>query len=629
MEKLGKYIRPYVWYIILTMGIKLLGAVLELLIPYYMEVILDDVVPTGQMTPIFLYGGLMLFCAAGCLIANVGANRMSAISSGRITRKLRYDLFEKLEHLSARQMDHLTVSSAESRLTSDTYNINQLLARMQRLGIRAPILLLGGVFMMLSMDPVLALVLILMLPFIGIIVYIVTKKSVPLYKEEQTVLDGMVRVLQENITGVRVIKALSKTDYEKQRFHNVNSELTRIDQKAGMITAITNPTSSLILNLGLTLVVLAGAFRVNSGNSQSGVIIAFLQYFVMILNAMLGVTRIFVMWSKGEASAHRVADVLALPEDLTPMDINDISRKAYSSVESDSSGKADRPEPSDSSAMTNSSEKRDNSGKANRSVEAKGTGKANSFEKISPIHIEFRDVTFSYTGIGANLDHISFKLKRGESLGILGETGAGKSTILNLLMRFYDPQEGAVLIDGRDVKTLTYDELRSKFGIAFQNDFVMEGTIEDNIRFFRSLDEEAILEASNDAQAAEFINAREGGMKASVVVRGNNLSGGQKQRLLISRALASRPEILLLDDASSALDYRTDALLRKALHKNYSNTTTILVAQRISSIRNCTHILVLSDGKTIGYGTHDELMASCEEYRMIAESQMGDGEESA
>ena len=583
MEKLGRYIRPYVWYIILTMGIKLLGAVLELLIPYYMEVILDDVVPTGQMTPIFLYGGLMLFCAAGCLIANVGANRMSAISSGKITRKLRYDLFEKLEHLSARQMDQLTVSSAESRLTSDTYNINQLLARMQRLGIRAPILLLGGVFMMLSMDPVLALVLILMLPFIGIIVYIVTKKSVPLYKEEQTVLDGMVRVLQENITGVRVIKALSKTEYEKQRFHNVNSELTRIDQKAGMITAITNPTSSLILNLGLTLVVLAGAFRVNSGNSQSGVIIAFLQYFVMILNAMLGVTRIFVMWSKGEASAHRVADVLALPEDLTPMDIENISGETGGSEESDD----------------------------------------------SPAHIEFQDVTFSYTGIGANLDHISFKLKRGESLGILGETGAGKSTILNLLMRFYDPQKGAVLIDGQDVRTLSHDELRSKFGIAFQNDFVMEGTIEDNIRFFRPIDEAAILEASKDAQAAEFINAREGGMKAAVVVRGNNLSGGQKQRLLISRALAAQPEILLLDDASSALDYRTDALLRKALHKNYSNTTTILVAQRISSIRNCTHILVLSDGKTIGYGTHDELMASCEEYRMIAESQMGDGEESA
>ena len=577
MEKLGKYIRPYVWYIVITMGIKLLGAVLELFIPYFMEIILDDVVPTGELVPIFLYGGLMLVCAAGCLAANVGANRMSAVSSGKITRKLRYDLFEKLEHLSARQMDQLTVSSAESRLTSDTYNINQLLARMQRLGIRAPILLLGGVFMMLSMDPVLSLVLIAMLPFIGIIVYVVTKKSVPLYKEEQGVLDGIVRVLQENITGVRVIKALSKTEYEKERFHKVNSELTRIDQKAGMITAITNPSTSLILNLGLTLVVLVGAFRVNSGSSQSGVIIAFLQYFVMILNAMLGITRIFVMWSKGEASAHRVADVLAMPEDLTVRD----------------------------KAETESS------------------------NETAPTHIEFRDVTFSYTGIGANLEHLNFKLMRGESLGILGETGAGKSTVLNLLMRFYDPQEGTVLIDGQDVRTISNEELRAKFGVAFQNDFVMEGTIEDNILFFRPIEEDAILKASEDAQATEFIAARDEGLQAAVVVRGNNLSGGQKQRLLISRALASRPEILLLDDSSSALDYRTDALLRKALHKNYSDTTTILVAQRISSIRNCTHILVLSDGKTIGYGSHEELMQTCEEYRIIAQSQMGDGKEPA
>ena len=579
MEKLGRYIRPHAWYMALTMGIKLLGAVMELMIPFFMEIILDDVVPTGQREPIFLYGGLMLLCAAGCLTANVCANRMSAFSSGRITRRLRYDLFEKLEHLSASQMDRLTVSSAESRLTSDTYNINQLLARMQRLGIRAPIMLLGGVCMMVGMDPVLSLALVGMLPFIGIIVYMVTKKSVPMYKEEQTVLDHMVRVLQENITGVRVIKALSKTDYEKGRFHKVNSELTAIDQKAGMVTAATNPSTSLILNLGLTLVVLVGAFRVNAGNSQSGVIIAFLQYFVMILNAMLGITRIFVMWSKGEASAHRVADVLAMPEDLT--------------------------------------------------VEEEASSPAAAGEGGEPAHIEFRDVTFSYTGIGANLDHLSFSLKRGESLGILGGTGSGKSTILNLLMRFYDPQQGAVLIGGRDVRTIPRGKLSAKFGVAFQNDFVMEGTIADNIRFFRSLDDGDLVRAAGDAQAEEFIAAREEGLQAPVAVRGNNLSGGQKQRLLIARALAARPEILLLDDSSSALDYRTDAMLRRALHGRYGNTTMILIAQRISSIRNCTHILVLSDGKTIGYGTHDELMRTCKEYRVIAQSQMGEGRQSA
>lgn len=575
MERLGKYIKPYIWYISLTVGIKLLGAVLELLIPYFMEVILDDVVPTGALGPILFYGALMLLCAIGCLIANIGANRMSAVSSGKITRKLRYDLFEKLQQLSASQMDQLTVSSAESRLTSDTYNINQLLARMQRLGIRTPILLLGGVVMMLSMDVVLSLVLVAMLPLIAGIVYLVTKKNVPLYTKEQTVLDRVVRVLQENITGVRIIKALSKTDHEKERFNSVNSELTGIEQKAEMIAAITNPSTSLVLNLGLTLVVVVGAYRVNSGNCQSGVIIAFLQYFVMMLNAMLGITRIFVMWSKGEASAHRVADILAAPKDLAVCDLGMEETDAV------------------------------------------------------PPHIEFRNVTFSYTGIGANLEGLSFKLKHGESLGILGETGAGKSTVLNLLMRFYDPQQGAVLIDGRDVRSYPPGELCSKFGVAFQNDFVMEGTIEDNIRFFRTADAQAIAAASEDAQLADFIAECEAGIHAPVSVRGNNLSGGQKQRLLIARALAARPEILLLDDASSALDYRTDAQLRKALHKNYHDTTTICVAQRISSIRSCTYILVLSDGKTIGFGTHEELMRSCEEYRMIAQSQMGEGKEMA
>lgn len=580
---------------------------MELLIPYFMEIILDDVVPTGELQPVFLYGGLMLLCAGGCLAANVGANRMSAISSGRITRRLRCDLFEKLEHLSASQMDRLTVSSAESRLTTDTYNINQLLARMQRLGIRAPILLSGGVVMMLSMDPVLSLVLICLLPLIGVIVYVVTRKSVPLYKEEQNVLDGMVRVLQENITGVRVIKALSKTDYEKERFHRVNSELTRIDQKAGMITAVTNPSASLILNLGLTLVVLAGAFRVNAGNSQSGVIIAFLQYFVMILNAMLGITRIFVMWSKGEASAHRVADVLAMPEDLVVME-------------------SEKP---DKENLNKENSNKENPNKEDLYKKGPDPQNPSPESETVPPHIEFRDVTFSYTGVGANLEHLSFRLMRGESLGILGGTGSGKSTVLNLLLRFYDPQEGSVLLDGRDVCTIPYEELHARFGVAFQNDFLMEGTIGDNIRFFRAVDEAALDRAAGDAQAAEFIAARDDGLQAEVAVRGNNLSGGQKQRLLIARALASRPEILLLDDASSALDYRTDALLRKALHQNYRDTTTILIAQRISSIRHCTHILVLSDGKTIGFGTHEELMQTCGEYRMIARSQMGDERGSA
>ena len=569
MARLERYIRPYWGFIALTVTIKLLGAVLELMIPYLMEIMLDEKVPAGSLSAIYLYGGLMLLCAAGCLGCNILANRMSAVSSGRITKKLRHDLFQKLQHLSARQMDGLTVSSAESRLTSDTYNVNQLLARVQRLGIRAPILLLGGVAMMLGMDAVLALVLLALLPIIAVVVYFVTKTSVPLYTRQQSVLDDVVRTVQENITGIRVIKALSKTEYEKQRFHGVNEELTHVDMKAGIITAITNPVATLTLNLGLTLVVVIGAYRVNSGQILSGVIVAFLQYFIMILNAMLGITRIFVMWSKGEASANRVADVLAMEEDLTVQP-------------------------------------------------------AGETEENAP-HIQFRDISFSYTGIGRNIDHLSFRLEHGQTLGILGPTGSGKSTILNLLLRLYDPDFGAVLIDGQDIRAIPYDALRKKFGVVFQNDFLAEGTLGSNIAFFRELDEAALTRAAEDAQA-DFLSEK-GGLDAEVVVRGNNLSGGQKQRLLIARALAGDPEILILDDASSALDYQTDSRLRKALRQNYRHTTTVLVAQRISSLRHADLILVLHDGAVIGAGKHEELMASCEEYRHLAEIQMGEGKE--
>ena len=570
MIRLKKYILPHGLFILLTVLIKLSGALLELLIPWLMETMLDHKVPAGDALSIWLYGGLMLLCALGCLLCNVIANRMSAKSSGLITRALRHDLFRKLQSLSARQLDELTVSSAESRLTSDTYNVNQLLARLQRLGIRAPILLMGGVAMMLAMDPVLSLVLIGLLPIIAIVVYFVTHTSVPLYTKQQGVLDQVVRTVQENITGIRVIKALSKTEYEKERFHRVNTELTATDMKAGFITAITNPVASLTLNLGLTLVVVIGAYRVHSGAVLSGVIVAFLQYFIMILNAMLGITRIFVMWSKGEASANRVADVLALPEDLTCLPQAD--------------AQPDAP------------------------------------------HIEFRDVSFSYTGIGKNIDSLSFKLGHGQTLGILGPTGSGKSTILNLLLRLYDPDSGTVLIDGQDIRSIPPEALKTKFGVVFQNDFITEGTIADNIRFLRALPDDALRRAAENAQA-EFIEEKEGNLEAQIVVRGNNLSGGQKQRLLIARALAADPEILILDDASSALDYQTDSRLRQALRIHYRNTTTILVAQRISSLRHADLILVLQDGCVIGAGNHDALMETCSEYRYLAQIQMGDGKE--
>ena len=570
MGRLKHYIKPHLLYIIITMAIKFIATYVELWIPSLMEIMLREETVSSGTEQIWFYGGLMLLCAIGCLVLNITANRMTAFSSGRITKKIRHDLFQKLQRLSAKQMDELTIPSAESRLTSDTYNVNVMLTRLQRMGIRAPILLIGGIIMMVRMDWKLSLIMIALLPIITVTVLTVTRKSIPMHEKQQSILDKVVRVLQENITGIRVVKALSKTQYERERFEGVNKELADMSQRAGMVTSITGPVNSAVLNLGLTAVVLFGAFRVNSGGIHASVIVASLQYFIMILNATMVTTRIFVLWGKGEASAKRVADVLETPEDLV--------------VEA-----AAEPE-------------------------------------TAPAHIEFRDVSFSYTGVESNLENLSFRLDHGQTLGILGSTGSGKSTILNLLMRLYDVDSGSILLDGQDIKQIPTEELRKKFGVVFQNDFITEGTLGHNIRFFRDLSQEEVEQAARCAQA-DFIWEKEGRFEGEVVVRGNNLSGGQKQRLLIARALAARPEILVLDDASSALDYQTDANLRRALRENYRDTTTVLVTQRISSLQHADLILVLDDGQVIGAGSHQQLMESCEEYRMIAETQMGDGRE--
>ena len=572
MKGLWKYIRPQVPVILLTLVIKFFGTFVELWIPSLMETMLDEKVPLGQLREIYIYGGLMILCALLCVVLNLSANAISAFTAGRVTKSIRRDLFAKLQSLSARQMDELTIPSAESRLTSDTYHVNNVLTRLQRIGIRGPILLVGGLVMMFRLDTQLAWILVALLPLISLVVYFVSKKSLPLYSGQQTVLDKVVRIMQENITGIRVTKALSKTEYERERFNGVNNELADISQKAGLVTGITGPVTTVILRIGLSLVVLLGAYRVNAGAIKPGAIIAALQYFTMIITAMTGVTRIFIMLSRGEASAKRISSVLELPEDMTVL-----------------------PEEAPCA-------------------------------EAAPAHIEFRNVDFSYTGVGKNLTDINFRLERGQTLGILGGTGSGKSTVLNLLMRLYDADAGQILLDGRDIKTISYEELRGKFGIVFQNDFITEGTIGHNVRFFRDLSDEELDRAAQCAQA-EFISQKEGGMDAEVVIRGNNLSGGQKQRLLIARALAGDPEILVLDDASSALDYKTDAQLRKALRENYRNTTTVLVTQRVSSLCHADWILVLSEGCVIGAGKHEQLMETCEEYRSIAQTQMGEGRE--
>ena len=585
MRTVYKYIKPVLWPMIGGLTLKFIAAMFDLTIPYFLETIIDKAAPTGQINQVLFWGVVMLVCSVLALVTNVTANRMAVRNTSKVTKTLRHDLFAKISHLSARKTDEFTVSSLISRLTTDSYNVNDMLVRVQRIGVRAPFLLIGGIIITLTLDPVLTLVLVAMLPIIAVVVYFVTKYSVPIYTHCQQILDKLVRTVQENATGVRVIKALGKGEHERKRFDNVNAGLANENKKAGVIMAITNPAATIVLNIGLTLVVIVGARRVNSGLTEPGTILAFLSYFTIILNAMLGITRVFVICSKGSASARRIESVLLAEDDMPIL-------------------------PEEENAQT---------------------------ENADAPHIEFRGVTFSYNKkeetdglrseerdyIKNNLTDISFTLNRGQTLGIIGATGSGKSTIVNLLIRFYDPDKGTVLVDGRDVRCIPREELCKKFGIAFQNDFIMANSIFENISFGRELTEEQVNRAIVLAQAKQMIDELPEGTGYRLTARGTNISGGQKQRMLIARAVAAEPEILILDDSSSALDYKTDASLRKALHSSLPDTTTVIIAQRISSIMNADLILVLDEGSIIGRGRHSELIESCPEYKLIADTQMG------
>ena len=585
MKFLWRYLKKYRWMILWGMSIKLGGTMLELLIPYVMEHLLDDVVPRKDVWQAVLWGAAMILLACLVRFLNVTANRKAIRISKEATFEIRRDLFHRALNLSGSQMDQVGLPSLISRMTSDTYNVQNFIRAGQTLGIRAPIMLLGGIAVTLTMDTGLALILCVMAPVLIALVVFVSSKGIPLYDLVQRGMDDVVRIMRENITGIRVVKALSKESYEMRRFGEANGNTAKRDIRAGVTMALPGPIVTLFLNVGLTLVVLIGARRVNAGETQPGVILAFLTYFNMILMGVMGLNRVFMMLSKANASAARIAEVAQLQEDLPVI-----------------------PE-----------------------AEAAKTGRDG--------YIVFDHVSFSYAGreegaadaaafAGSSrqqcLRDIDFTIRKGGSLGIIGATGSGKTTIINLLMRFYDTDEGHVFVDGKDVRAWDRDELHRLFGAVFQNDAIFADTIRENVIFGRDVDEQGLAQALEDAKAAEFVRRYEDGADHMAAIHGGNFSGGQKQRLLIARALAAGPEILILDDASSALDYRTDAELRRAIRERHGDATLIVIAQRVSSIMNLDEIIVLDEGEMIGKGTHDELMRDCPVYREIQQTQMGE-----
>lgn len=567
MKCILSFIKPLRSKIVLGLSIRAVSTLVELFIPFILAYILENVIAKNNVGEIIGFGVIMVLCALVACMGGITSNRIAASVTRQFSYEMRRELFAKTLLLSARSTDKFTIPSLESRITSDTYHVQNFVSMIQKMGIRAPLLLMGGTAITLFMDSALALVMIATLPIIFVVVYGISRRGVPLYTGVQKKVDNMVRVVREDAQGIRVIKALSKSDYENRRYDKVNKALIREETHAGTIMGIVNPAMTMIMNLGIAAVVAVAAFRINNNLSSPSTVIAFMQYFTIISTSMMSISRMFVMYTKCAASANRIAEIIECKNELAL-------------IADDGKGNCD-------------------------------------------YHISFENVCFSYLGKKNNLQNINVKLRAGQHLGIIGATGSGKSTFVKLLLRFYDADSGIIRINGRDIRSYSKSELTSMFGAVLQNGFLYADTIEENIRFGRDIPTEDIIDAAKIAQAHSFIEGFSEGYSHMLTSKGTNLSGGQRQRVLIARALAAKPDILILDDSSSALDYKTDSLLRAALAEKMTGSTVITVAQRVSSVKNCDIILVFEEGNIIGCGTHEELLNTCTEYREISDSQMG------
>jgi ATP-binding cassette, subfamily B, multidrug efflux pump len=562
-------LKPYKIRLIFALLLKSIAALADLMIPFLIAYMIDTQIPalneTDGLTPLYLNGGLMVLIALFGWILNVISNRSSEYIASKAVETLRSDLFSSIEKLSAHDVDVLSKPSLISRMTTDTYNIYRAAAIIQRLGIRAPVLLIGGILLSFSFDAVLTLVMVLMLPFVSIIIYQASKKGIPLYKKNQFLMDQLIRKLREFITGARVVRALSMNDHEMEQFKNINQTSNESELYANKVMARVNPMMNIVMNIGLVIVLVIGAYRLNLGFTKIGAIMAFVTYFTIILNAMMGITRIFVLSSRAAASSERIEEVL------------------------------------------------------NQEIEVQEGTESYQIDTRFP-HIEFNHVSFSYLKKTQQLKDISFQLFKGQKLGIIGATGSGKSTIAKLLLRFYDADEGDIKIYGKDIKSYTLHALRNQIGAVLQQDMIFNEDIAFNVSLHHNQKE--VEKALNHAQAS-FVYEKEEGIHTNLTTSGTNISGGQKQRLLIARALYKNPDLLILDDASSALDYQTDQKLRKTLHEDYQDTTMVIIAQRIASIKHCDLILYLDQGKIIDAGTHEALMKKHPSYQAIVKHQLG------
>jgi ATP-binding cassette, subfamily B, multidrug efflux pump len=573
MIKLLRFLKPYSAEVVLVVVLVAATAFAELYLPTLLSDIVDTGIVNGDTAYIFRVGGLMLIVAVAAVFSGLASSYISARAGMAFGRDLRRTLFEHVEGFSLHEFDIIGTPSLITRTTNDVTQVQMFTMMTMRMIIMAPLMAVGGIYMMFRKNSGLTWILGIGVPLIAGIISVTAMKAMPLFRNMQAKIDRINLILREGLTGVRVIRAFNRNQHERKRFDDANMDLTDVSIRVNKIMALMMPVMFLIMNLTTIAIIWFGAKRIDLGDMQIGSLMAFLQYAMQILFSVLMVSMLFIMLPRASVSAVRINEALAI-----------------------------QPEIKDA---------------AETRIPEKERG-----------HIEFKNVTFAYPSAEEPaVENISFSAKPGEMTAIIGGTGSGKSTLVNLIPRFYDTASGSIMVDGVDIREMSQECLRAKLGFVPQKAVLFNETIATNIRFGREdATDTEVVHAAETAQALSFIQDMPDGFDSEIAQGGTNLSGGQKQRLAIARALVRKPEVYVFDDTFSALDFKTDARLRSALRRETADATVIIVAQRVNTVMDADRIIVLDEGKVVGMGKHGELMRTCEVYREIVFSQLAEEE---
>ncbi len=571
MFKLSRFLKPYIKETVIGSGAKLFEAILELLLPIFMGKIIDIGIVNKDISYVIKMSGLMFLIISIGLASASLCQYYASYTCQNVGNDIRKNLLKKISLFSYSDIDSFGNATLINRMTNDVNQVVLAVAMLIRLVSRAPFLCVGALIMSIYIDPKMSLIFVILIPVFILVIAIIMRRTVPLYKAAQGKMDDLGHVLRENLSGVRVIRAFARHENEKLRMEDATEDVSKAYIRVTNLSALMNPITSLIMNMGIIVLLYFGGINVNIGTLTQGDIVILINYITQVLLALIVVANLLVTFTKASASSSRINEVL----------------ECVPSIKDEKSENISEENSLDSNEI-----------------------------------ISFDNVSFKYNSEEV-LSDLSFTIEKGQVFGIVGTTGSGKSTVANLIPRFYEVTDGSILFGGKNVKSLSQSFLHKQIGIVPQKSILFTGTISDNIKWGKEdASEEEIIEALKGAQAFDFVSKMKDGINSVIYEGGKNFSGGQKQRLAIARALIKKPSVIILDDSLSALDYETDKNLRKSLRENLEDTTTIIISQRISSIISADRILVLDDGKCVGIGKHEELLNNCDTYREIYESQV-------